>query len=67
MNFPINIKANINSHNGSFSRDIELQGGLTVLIGPNGGGKTYLLRGLKQALTSVTNGKKVRFLSAGRM
>ena len=67
MSFPISIKANINSHNGNFSRDIELQGGLTVLIGPNGGGKTHLLRGLKQTLTSVTDGKKVRFLSAGRM
>lgn len=67
MSFPISIKANINSHNGNFFRDIELQGGLTVLIGPNGGGKTHLLRGLKQPLTSLTDGKKVRFLSAGRM
>lgn len=67
LNFPIGIKANINSHNGDFSRDIELQGGLTVLIGPNGGGKTHLLRGLKQPLASIANEKKVRFLSAGRM
>lgn len=67
MNFPISIKANIDSHNGAFSRDIKLQGGLTVLIGPNGGGKTHLLRGLKQPLSALTNGKKVRFLSAGRM
>lgn len=67
MNFPINIEANIISHNGSFSRNIKLQGGLTVLIGPNGSGKTHLLRALKQPLASITNGKKVRFLSAGRM
>lgn len=67
LNFPISIKANVNSHNGNFTRDIELQGGLTVLIGPNGGGKTHLLRGLKQPLGSAANGKKVRFLSAGRM
>jgi len=67
VSFPVSIQANINSHNGNFSRDIELQGGLTVLIDPNGGGKTHLLRGLKQTLTSVTGGKKVRFLSAGRM
>lgn len=67
LNFPISIKADVNSHNGNFTRDIELQGGLTVLIGPNGGGKTHLLRGLKQPLVSVANGKKVRFLSAGRM
>ena len=67
MNFPINVKANIDSHNGFFSRDIKLQRGLTVLIGPNGGGKTHLLRGLKEPLSALTNGKKVRFLSAGRM
>ena len=67
MNFPFSIKANIDSHNGRFSRDIEIQSGLTVLIGPNGGGKTHLLRGLKQPLTTIINGKKVRFLSAGRM
>ncbi len=67
LNFPISIKANVNSHNGNFSREIELQGGLTVLIGPNGGGKTHLLRGLKQPLASIVLGKKVRFLSAGRM
>lgn len=67
LNFPISIKANITSHNGDFSRDIELQGGLTVLIGPNGGGKTHLLRGLRHTLSLVTGGKKVRFLSAGRI
>lgn len=67
MNFPVSIKANIDSHNGKFSRDIAIQGGLTVLIGPNGGGKTHLLRGLKEPLSSIANGKKVRFLSAGRM
>ena len=67
MNFPISIKANINSHNGIFTRDIKLQGGLTVIIGPNGSGKTHLLRGLKQPLLSITYGKKVRFLSAGRL
>lgn len=67
MNFPISVKADIDSHNGRFSRDIEIQGGLTVLIGPNGGGKTHLLRGLKQPLSALVNGKKVRFLSAGRM
>ena len=67
MSFPISIKANINSHNGNFSRKITLQGGLTIIIGPNGSGKTHLLRGLKQSLSSKLNGKKVRFLSAGRL
>ncbi|KAF0567818.1 hypothetical protein FQV37_1769 [Psychrobacter nivimaris] len=67
MDFPINIEANIVSHNGNFSRNITLQGGLTIIIGPNGSGKTHLLRSLKQPLAPVMNGKKVRFLSAGRL
>jgi hypothetical protein len=44
-----------------------LHSGLTVLLGPNGSGKTHFLRGLKSSFASVINGKKVRFLSAGRM
>lgn len=37
------------------------------MLGPNGSGKTHLLRGLKNSLNQHINGKRVRFLSAGRM
>lgn len=67
MSFPVQLISNVQSHNGNFNRNITLHKGLTVFLGPNGSGKTHLLHGLKQSLSSHTNGKKVRFLSAGRM
>lgn len=66
MNFPLQLTAQISSHNGSFRRSFMLNRGLTVLLGPNGSGKTHLLRGLKDSLQKYTSGKHVRFLSAGR-
>ena len=67
MSFPLELTAQINSHNGNFTRKFTLNRGLTVLLGPNGSGKTHLLRGLKESLNQQMNGKRVRFLSAGRM
>ena len=69
MEFPLSITANINSHEGNFSRKIELRSPLTFIVGPNGSGKTHLLKGLKGSKESfnVPTGKKVRFISAGRL
>lgn len=67
MTFPVKLIANISSHNGDFSRSLVLNKGLTVLLGPNGSGKTHILRGLKSSFGAHVSGKKVRFLSAGRM
>lgn len=67
MTFPIEIRTTVRSHNGNIARDITLRSGLTVLIGPNGSGKTHLLRAIKDSLGAHVGGKKVRFLSAGRM
>ncbi len=67
MGFPLELTAQINSYNGNLTRKFTLNRGLTVLLGPNGSGKTHLLRGLKQSLNQHMNGKRVRFLSAGRM
>jgi len=67
MSFPLELTAQIDSHNGNFTRKFTVNRGLTVLLGPNGSGKTHLLRGLKQSLSQHINGKRVRFLSAGRM
>ena len=66
MEFPLSITANINSHEGNFSRKIELRSPLTFIVGPNGSGKTHLLKGLKGSFNNYTN-KKVRFISAGRL
>ena len=66
MEFPLFITANINSHEGNFSRKIELRSPLTFIIGPNGSGKTHLLKGLKNNFNVYVD-KKVRFISAGRL
>jgi ABC-type lipoprotein export system ATPase subunit len=67
VTFPIKITSNVSSHNGSFNRSFSLNNGITVLLGPNGSGKTHILRGLKNNIHEHASGKKVRFLSAGRM
>lgn len=67
MSFPICLAATVSAHNGSYQRRITLNRGLTVLLGPNGSGKTHLLRSLKNSLPAHMAGKQVRFLSAGRM
>lgn len=66
MEFPLSITANINSHEGNFSREIKLRSPLTFIVGPNGSGKTHLLKGLKGSFNSYTN-KNIRFISAGRL
>lgn len=66
MEFPLSITAHINSHDGDFKRDIELRSPLTFIIGPNGSGKTHLLKGFKNSFSDYTD-KKVRFISAGRL
>ncbi len=67
MNFPITVSSDISLRTGQVGRAITLNRGLTVLLGPNGSGKTQLLRGMKYNLVQHAHGKKVRFLSAGRM
>ena len=66
MEFSLSITANINSHEGDFSREIELRSSLTFIVGPNGSGKTHLLKGLKNSFKGYVD-KKVRFISAGRL
>lgn len=66
MEFPLSITATIESHEGYFLRNIELRAALTFIVGPNGSGKTHLLKGLKNSFHQYTT-KKVRFISAGRL
>lgn len=66
MEFPLSITTNIKSYEGNFTRNIELRSSLTFVVGPNGSGKTHLLKGLKNSFSEHTN-KKVRFISAGRL
>lgn len=41
--------------------------GLTILVGPNGSGKTQVMRKLKDDLKSKVDGKLVRYLSSNRI
>ena len=77
MTFPIVIKAKIQLADAAMDNLIRLHGGITVLLGPNGSGKTQLMRAAKQSMkqlmgqqgpneTPPTN-KSVRFVSAGRI
>lgn len=65
MSFPITVTAHIDSQTTNNTREIILHKGLTTLIGPNGSGKTHLLRSLKMGLQPYVTNKKIRFLSAG--
>ena len=67
MEFPIEVQSQVDSHNGPLVRNITLNRGLSVIVGPNGSGKTHLLRGLKSSLKSIVGAKTVRFMSAGRL
>jgi energy-coupling factor transporter ATP-binding protein EcfA2 len=65
--FPILINSKIPSYAESFSRVVTLNSGLTVILGANGSGKTQLLRGLIDDIAKHSAGRKVRFISAGRI
>ena len=67
MTFPIELPFAVENVVGFGQRKIVLHRGMTVFLGPNGAGKTQLLRGIKNALHPHAGGKRVRFLSAGRM
>lgn len=68
MTFPLEVESHIKSPNGDIVRKIVLNGGLSVILGPNGSGKTHLLRGLKKGLAGHAGERKcVRFMSAGRI
>lgn len=67
MAFPKAVTSTIDSHNGQLIRNLTLYRPFSVIVGPNGSGKTHLLRGLKTELQQHAGGKKVRYLSAGRM
>jgi energy-coupling factor transporter ATP-binding protein EcfA2 len=67
LGFPFQVNAHIESHNGAINRTFAIHSGLTVLIGPNGSGKTHLLRGLIKTSVPHAGGKHVRFISAGRI
>lgn len=69
MTFPFDITIDLNQTGvtGIQNPTITVHSGITTFLGPNGAGKTQLLRGLKQSLNQHVNGKKIRYVSAGRL
>ena len=67
MAFPINIPFKIPALSGDTEHSILLFGGLTTFVGPNGSGKTQVLRCLKDELQQHVGERKVRYLSGGRL
>jgi ABC-type branched-subunit amino acid transport system ATPase component len=65
--FPIRLTYHIPELYGGRPQTLMLHDGLTTLIGPNGSGKTQVLRHLISQLESHAAGRIVRYLSAGRL
>ncbi|MFH3157738.1 ATP-dependent nuclease [Citrobacter portucalensis] len=67
--WPISVKYPLVDNLGTIAT-IKVGPGITVLVGPNGSGKTRALRAIKSQLMSENllnaNNRKVHFLSAGR-
>lgn len=69
MEFPVEITIDfrrVNIQNVD-QKTITIHGGITTLLGPNGSGKTQILRGLKTVIEKYASSKKVRYVSAGRL
>jgi hypothetical protein len=67
MQFPATLSYYIQGLAPATQKTVVLHRGLTTLVGPNGSGKTQILRSLKPALQGVVQGRRVRFVSAGRL
>lgn len=69
MDFPIGVKSQLATANipGVKEYEISVFSGVTTFIGPNGSGKTQILRGFKRGLRKIIQRKKIRLMSAGRI
>lgn len=69
MVFPFDIEINLKQSGISniSNKKITVHGGVTIFLGPNGSGKTQLLRGLKSSLNQHLDNKIIRYVSAGRL
>ena len=47
-------------------RHVTIYGGITTFVGPNGSGKTQLMKGLKRHISTAID-KQVRYVSSGRL
>lgn len=67
MDFPLNLNCFIDSQNGRLEKQVYINGAFTCILGPNGSGKTHLLRAMKSSIHPFIGQKKTTFISAGRI
>ncbi len=69
MEFPTKVEIDLSKLgiHGTTPKSINIHSGITTFLGPNGSGKTQLLRGLKSAVGMIVSWEKVRYVSSGRL
>ncbi|WP_284087179.1 ATP-dependent nuclease [Acinetobacter nosocomialis] len=67
MEFPLELSCFINNQIEQIENKIFLNSAFTCILGPNGSGKTHLLRAIRNTLGTKISSKKVSFISAGRI
>ncbi|MBN9381065.1 MAG: AAA family ATPase [Chitinophagaceae bacterium] len=67
MPFPITLNFQVQHLFNSQQITFTLNSGLTILVGPNGSGKTQVLKALKQHLQPYRQERKIRFVTAVRL
>ena len=65
MTFPLQL--DVAGENNKKFTSLYFYTGCLTLLGPNGSGKTQLLRKIKKSINPLIGSKKIRYLSAGRM
>lgn len=65
LSFPLEVS--IPSRNGQPAGSVNLMAGITMIVGPNGSGKTQILRAIKDYIRSLGAPRAVRYVSAGRL
>ena len=68
MEFPRDVAINLSKEGipGIPPRNVTIYSGITTFVGPNGSGKTQLMKGLKRSISTAIH-KEVRYISSGRL
>jgi len=65
--FPMEVRVHVPELFDGQPQQLTLEGGLLTLVGPNGSGKTQVLHALRRELSGRVHGRKIRYVSPGRL